>query len=176
MTLDELRALATVPVEGGFTTWPDPYGQMCVTLEDAELLYAIVRAVKPKRVLELGTGLGISGRFIAEALKANTDSGGWLISIEPDDALRRKAEELLIDWPVSLHSANADVNALTYEIVYIDSDSSRRERDIENWLTSDFKGLVLVHDAGRAYPGLRFGTGTVVPSSQGLWIGRAGRA
>ena len=41
------------------------------------------------------------------------------------------------------------------------------------WLTNDYKGLVLVHDAERDYPEVRHGVGVYLPTANGMWLGRA---
>jgi predicted O-methyltransferase YrrM len=49
-------------------------------------IFNIVRSMKPKMCLELGTGIGISGSYIASALKLNRNNGK-LITIEGDETL-----------------------------------------------------------------------------------------
>lgn len=171
MTLDDLRAVAT-NTRNDFACWPAPY-QMSVTLEDAEFLYALVRVTKPGRVLELGTGLGVSGFFIASALEAN-GPGSWLLTVESNAEYRWAAKELLDDLPVRAY-ADASGPGLeeAVDLVFIDSGYERRPSDIDEWLGGDFDGLVVVHDANRQYPGLQQGVGVFLPGSDGLWIGRA---
>tara|TARA_R110000824_G_scaffold9415_3_gene42090 strand:+ start:5729 stop:6442 length:714 start_codon:yes stop_codon:yes gene_type:complete len=48
-------------------------------------IFNIVRSIKPKVCLELGTGIGISSAYIASALKLNRS--GTLITIEGDETL-----------------------------------------------------------------------------------------
>lgn len=170
MTLHELWSLATVKV-GDYTTWPAPYGAMCVTLEDAEFLHSLVRVTKPERVLELGTGYGISARFIAEAL-ANNGHDGILVTVEPDVVLAANAGKLLRMNGV-LTVQPEDVPAFEPNIVFVDSGYDRRPADIREWLTNGYQGLVVVHDANRQYPELDLGVGVFLPGSDGLWIGRA---
>jgi predicted O-methyltransferase YrrM len=168
MTLAELRALAQ-PGRGGYHIFSGDYAQMSVTLEDAEFLYALVRLVKPALVLELGMGLGVSARFIAEALTANRE--GWLMTVEPDRALGKRAEPLLLDYPVSVHAAF--MQKTMPDIVFIDSGYQRREADIAEWLSNGYEGLICVHDANRDYPALRDAPGVYLPGVDGLWLGRA---
>lgn len=170
MTLTELRNQATVPVAGGYLTWPAPYTHTCVTLEDADFLYALVRVTKPRLVIESGTGLGIAARFIGEALRDN-DRGGELISYESDDWIAAQARLFLDGLPVTVKAANGfeDVPR-TPDMVFIDSHAGRRRQDITYWLNHAFTGLVIVHDAMREYDELD-GDGVVLPGSDGLWIG-----
>lgn len=171
MTFDELRALATVK-DGPHLRFQPPYQQMSVTLEEAEFLYALVRALKPRNVLELGTGLGLSGRFIAEALIAN-GYGGDLETIEPIDDLRRQAGSLLAGFPVVLNDA-VDIHTDWPDLVYIDSGEITRRDDIAWWLRNGYSGLILVHDSERNYPEVdEFGSGVYLPTANGMWLGRA---
>lgn len=169
MTFQELKDLATA-TRNGFSCWPEPY-QMSVTLEDACFLYALVRVTKPLDVLELGTGMGVAARFIAEALRANGNSK--LATVEPRDDLREAAEELLANLPVGVFESEELVWPETFDLVFIDSGPADRADDIVEWLEVDYKPLILVHDANRQYEGLKQGVGVFLPGSDGLWLGRA---
>lgn len=48
---------------------------------EGQILYALVRALKPKLCLELGTYHGCSATHIASAIKRN-DNGGWLVCVD----------------------------------------------------------------------------------------------
>lgn len=169
MTLDELRAQATIRLDG-WHRWDEPHINAALTLEEADLLHALVKATAPNLVLELGTGMGLSGQFIADALEA---SGGRLVTVEPLAGLRAEAVEALAAYPrahvVSEEYTLGDVP----ELVFIDSGSDRRAEDIRYWLAAMSPALVVVHDAHRGYPELAAGHGTVVPTAGGMWIGHA---
>ncbi len=167
MTLDELRASAR-PGRGGQMVFGPPFGDMSVTLEDAEFLYALVRLTSPARVLELGTGYGISARFIAEALVAN--GKGHLTTVEPLQEIWTEAPKLLAGLPVTVNRYAPMPDDIGWDIVFIDSGYRHRELDIERWLTSEYRGLIVVHDANREYD--LHGLGVLLPSVDGLWIGR----
>ena len=176
MTLDELRSLATIE-DNGYHRFQPPYQQMSVTLEEAELLYALVRATRPMRVLELGTGLGLSGRFIAQALNDNqaADSRepdlGALLTVEPIvEVGRRAVVDLLGGLRVSV-TETYPFDERWPDLVYIDSGYKERPADIRRWLTNGYAGLVIVHDAERRYPELDLGVGTYLPTANGMWIG-----
>ncbi len=169
MTIDDLRARATIE-RGGYSVFDGEYTQMAVTLEDAEFLYALVRLTKPEMVLELGTGHGVSARFIAEALKAN--GRGNLTTVEPDPELRVAARKMLDKSPAAVVVAWADLHDLDWDIVFIDSSYKTREDDIAAWLSNGYPGLVIVHDANREYELLN-GHGMRVGGLDGLWLGRA---
>lgn len=168
VTLEDLWSLATVRRPDGYTSWPDPY-TMAPTLEDCELLHSLVRVTKPERVLELGTGMGVSARFLSDALLDN--GAGHLTTVESDKQFWEAIDETLTPKAgnVSLFEkapTNADFN-----LVFIDSGWQQRKHDIRHWLS--VKGpLLVVHDANRDYAGLQ-SHGVFLPGSDGLWIGRA---
>lgn len=171
VNLDELRALATIQ-DGPHLRFQPPYRQMSVTLEEADLLYALVRALKPRNVLELGTGLGLSAFFIASALKENGDEG-YLMTAEPDSAFAVEALLLLVNLPATVRRPPWE-RAGWPDLVYIDSAASLRPADIHTWLTNGYEGLVLVHDAEREYPSTTdHGSGVYLPTANGMWLGRA---
>lgn len=169
MTLSDLRALATIK-DGGWHRFESPYQLMSVTLEEAELLYTLVRATRPRNVLELGTGLGLTAAFIATALAENGDSG-TLVSIEPNNDLGREAQNLLAGLPAMV-TRPMPTRPDWPDLVYIDSGLAHRARDITLWLTNGYTGPVLVHDADRQYPELRGGSGVYLPTANGMWLGR----
>lgn len=169
MTLDELRATAE-PGRGGYRVFGGAYAQMSCTLEDCEWLYALVRLMKPARALEIGTGQGVSARFIAEALAEN--GAGWLDTVEPNRRYAAQARELLAGLPADVHEKVA-AGAHSPDLVFIDSGYDRREADIAEWLTNGYRGLLVVHDANRDYEDLR-GRGVLIPCTDGMWVGRGG--
>ncbi len=93
---------------------------------DAEILYGLVRRLKPKRILEIGSGF--STRISAHALRRNLADGGAageLVAIEPfpDESLRKgfpgltrlvekRIQEVPVAWFESLEPG---------DIVFIDS-------------------------------------------------------
>lgn len=170
MSIAKLRPQARTPIRDGFTA----FDMMAVTLEDGDFLYALVRVTKPRLVIECGTGKGISGTFIAEALRDN-GQGGRLVSYEPDMMYAAEARVRLRELPATVivsDSEEWDWEAEPPDLVYIDSHMGRRHDDIERWLTCGYDGLVLVHDAMRLYPELELGTGVLLKGADGLWLGR----
>ncbi len=177
MTLEALRALAE-PAEDGFHRFPAPYKLMAIALEEGDFLYAYVRATRPRNILELGTGLGVSTRFLAQALVDN-DDGGWLVTVEPDPEVFAAVHPILGQdievagrpLPVQLFR---EVGHVPFpDLVYIDSGYKTRPDDLKTWLTNGYPGVVIVHDAERDYPEFQLGQGVTVPTVNGMWIGRA---
>lgn len=175
MTLAELRALATIE-DGGYHRFPPPYQLMSVTLEEADMLYAIVRATRPRNVLELGTGHGVSARFIAEALVDN-GSGDQLITVEPIEDIRLQARLFLADLPVRVFDEYPVGKSEWPDLVYIDSWGEKyRPTDLREWLTNGYTGPIIVHDADRKYSELDLGVGVYLPTANGMWLGRSRKA
>jgi len=170
VTLDELRGSAS-PAENGWHRFPPPYRQMSPTLEEAEFLYALVRATKPRNVLELGTGLGVTARFIAEALKT-VDGEAHLLTVEPVAEFAEQARTLLEGLPATVVRELSDAEFLDDpHLVYIDSGYEYRADDMRTWLTNGYAGLVVVHDADRQYLEFDLGVGVFLPTANGMWIG-----
>jgi predicted O-methyltransferase YrrM len=163
---DTLRAEATVNY-GGNPGWPSPLGAMAPTLEECELLYALVRSIRPNLVYESGTGVGISAAFIATALQRN--GTGRLLTYEPVETIAEQAEQNLAGLPVDFSAGAYTGNA---DLVYLDSQPGLREREIVWWLERRSPALVVVHDSARQYPELAIGVGVNLPTAYGLWVGR----
>jgi predicted O-methyltransferase YrrM len=58
----------------------------------ARLLYTLVRTFRPLEVIELGTNVGISGSYIAAALKAN--GSGALLTLDASSYRQRIAQDI----------------------------------------------------------------------------------
>lgn len=169
MTLDELRAQAT-GLRDGYPCWESELGRMAVTLPEAEFLHALVALTRPNAILELGTGSGITGRFIAEAAATY---GGWLTTVERDPVFVDRARDLLHD-PLPVSVVETEPEGASYDLVFIDSAVNHRSADIVRWLGYKLPDpLVVVHDTDRRYPELRLGEGMFVDGPTGFWIGRA---
>lgn len=174
MTLDELRALAE-PVSAGTHLFPPPYRLMAPSLEECEILHALVTATKPQEVLELGTGFGVSARFIAEALRAA--GSGRLWTVESKAALADAALPLLDPVLDIVELESVEPEGIEPSLVLIDSGYERRKADIERWLGPAARlqpklPLVVLHDAERGYD-LHGARGVLLSTTSGLWIGRA---
>jgi hypothetical protein len=165
VTLDELRASATLE-EGDHHAWDT----MAVELEVAELLYALVRQMKPQLVIEAGSGRGYSSVFLACALRDN--GKGTLISYEPDDTYALEATARLCDLPARVvHGRSTGHDGSAPGFVFVDSLGDYRESDIAHWLPTG--ALVAIHDAN-GYPPETFpSTGVLLTAGRGLWIGRS---
>lgn len=78
------------------------------------LLYSIVRRERPRRVLELGTGLGVTSAWIAYALKEN--GAGRLVTIDNGSQFATSAVQFIISrLSDSAKQAIPWVDGMTYE-------------------------------------------------------------
>ena len=164
--IDKLRSEAS-PLRDGLSGW----NGMAIELEYAELLYDLVRALRPFTCIETGSGEGRASAFIASALQDN--GNGWLYTFEHDTQYSTRAVRTLKGLPATVrHEAWTDADSEA-DFVFIDSISPYRIPEIEWWLTYGRKATVVIHDANRVYP-LHLGTGVLLTRGDGLWIGRAG--
>lgn len=163
MTFAALRA--HVGTDGNFNGayW------MAGSLDEMDYLYELVIDHEPDTVIELGSGMGVTGRFIAEALAYNRH--GHLISFEPNDQYALQAAGMLRGLPADVIRGDCDLDAA--DMVFIDSGENRGEH-IRRWLTNGSGALVVVHDANRRYPELALGDGYYREGADGIWVGRGG--
>jgi len=111
-----------------------------------------VRMMKPKRVLETGTFLGIAASFIALALRENKQ--GRLTTIECVLTHVEKAKELFAELELThyvevihSHVEDWDPEGNRYEVIFIDSSPSQRFGEmVRFWPNLEPGGVMLVHD------------------------------
>ena len=156
--------------ESGHHVWDE----WAIEHETGLFLHALVRATKPRVVVEHGTGRGVAAEFLARALTEN-GQGGRLITFEPDDGYRAQAAERLAPLNVELQPGMGVPFHGDPDMVFVDCYGPHREPVIRHWL-AEHPGnpLVVIHDAKRSYP-FHLGTGVFLPGHDGLWVGRPGR-
>lgn len=126
---------------------------MAMEDEVLELLYAFVRATKPRRVVEIGTYRGWTASRIGHALKKNTI--GECFTYETDGTLANTARMICEDLPVTViwDDANnhiTDHNDGAIDLLIIDGSSERgaRYRDYRLWAPKvTGRGFIWIHDA-----------------------------
>jgi predicted O-methyltransferase YrrM len=135
---------------------------MTAEKEVLDLLYALVRAAKPRIVVETGTFSGISSTYIARAL---IDNGrGRLITCEMDPEAHKVAAARFEQQGLSSHidlrlSSSFDLELPeTIDLLYCDSDVNVREEEVRRFIdrVNPF-GLILMHDAGSNFQVVRHG-------------------
>jgi predicted O-methyltransferase YrrM len=157
---------------------------------EAQFLYACVRAVKPKTVLELGTHLGYSTTFIAAALEAN--NRGRVVTLDykqHENGVPRVAPSYRI-MPVEVDGV-AFSKCLCFPIDMIFEDGNHIEENTYQFLANCLPrlavgGLIVVHDVALVGSGSHVTTGMIralgdniervviadSPCGLGFWIKR----
>jgi len=162
------------------------YDGYTAEIEVLDFLYALVRLIKPQRVLETGTWLGRSAIAIASALR---DNGiGHLSTIElnreaAEVAARNIHQEGLTTF-VTLHVANSLVIELseTYGLAFFDSDVPLHKAEFSRFYDRLESGAIaLFHDTadhcGSADGVIDLTTmgmleGIFLPTPRGIFVGR----
>ena len=125
-----------------------------VECEVGEFLYAFMRLIKPRKVLETGTHFGISASYMGFGLKANgigvVDTYEFLPEIQA--VAKKRFERLGLEKNV--HSHFGSVNELklntTYDFMFLDTEPQTRFNELarfEPWLAEG--GYVFIHDLHR---------------------------
>lgn len=173
-TTEERRVLKQMSVEGEklqpeytepSSECPQPrlwsmYDPMTAEKEVLELLYAVVRAAKPRLALETGTFSGISSIYMARAMQEN--GRGRLITCEFDPVVHENARarfqrdglSSIVDCRLG-SSLELDVND-EIDLLYCDSAVEIRGAEVRRFLRNvNPFGLILMHDAGSRFKVVR---------------------
>jgi predicted O-methyltransferase YrrM len=175
-TTEERRVLARIDAAGEILQpeytapsleCPEPrlwsmFEAMTAEKEVLDLLYALVRAAKPRTVVETGTFAGVSSTYIARALIEN--GRGQLITCEMDPEAHAMAAKRFEQEGLSKHidlrlSSSFDLELPeAIDMLYCDSDVNVREEEVRRFIdrVNPF-GLILMHDAGSHYQVVRQG-------------------
>lgn len=127
------------------------------TVQDyqAACLYALAKPynVKEARILEIGTGLGFSTSFLAQAcpqativtISARTDESEHAKNIVRNN-LGFKNVEFIVgkSWEYYDHLNNEDT--AEFDFVFVDGDHARVQKDLVWWDDLHKDGLILFHD------------------------------
>lgn len=149
LTFAEFQALLEQDYLGGYIGEP--------TGIDGKVLYAIVRTLKPQRLLEIGTAQGGTAGHIALALKHNYedyDIEGHLLTVDIDNtAGLYNMPQFLRDYATSVHAdANLYIEQLSeYDFIHEDGNHSAYQihkvyQRVQSGLLAA-GGVILSHDA-----------------------------
>lgn|SRR5574337_283553 len=126
-----------------------------ITLEEGDLLYALVRMRKPKLTIETGTGWGMATRHICKAIARNGGEGRF-ISCDTDSECVGSARRL-IRWPTFLEVRQCTGLDLLRslkekpEFIFVDAgNAENRFREVTQILHQDLlapRGILVIHDA-----------------------------
>lgn len=141
------------PRTRGADTYSAP-AQPAAEDEVAQFIAALIRLIKPNRVLELGTAFGHTAEVIGNALAEN--ELGFLDTVDRNQNRLPQARERVFGLPVEVHQA--DYTKWTppgrYDLVFFDSDRHNRDREyrlMEPYI-NDY-AVLLFHDAGEQHQG-----------------------
>src|SRR5580765_820054 len=144
----EFKGLAPCPQDGRWDIPTD--SDICTEIETLQLLFGMVRMLKPKVVVETGCNVGCASKVIVSALEANNDSGVlYTCDIDGDnlDAAYQRVNNsaklchFLIDG-LELVKMFSDA-----DLYWIDSSDSSRMAEL-HWIRDHGKrgAVVLTHD------------------------------
>jgi predicted O-methyltransferase YrrM len=173
-TTEEHRVLEKMAVDGDVQQpeytepsleCPEPrlwsmYDPQTAEKEVLDLLYALVRALKPRLVVETGTFSGISSTYIARAMREN--GLGQLITCEIDPLVHQNAcgrfraagLSTIIDCRLG-SSLDLKIDD-QIDLLYCDSDLKARGVEVRRFLHNlNPFGLILMHDAGSRFKVVR---------------------
>jgi predicted O-methyltransferase YrrM len=139
----------------GFTSFNDAG----IETETGELLYSFTRILKPNRVLETGTHIGVGMAYMGQALKDNKKGRLDTIEFLPEihaRALQRRADLNLIDQvdPYIMDVKDFIIKAveknIRYQLILLDTEPQTRFTElIEIFPQLDEGGFVFIHDLHR---------------------------
>lgn len=131
------------------------YDSMTAEVEVLDFLRSLVTTIKPGRVVETGTFLGISTLRIAEGLKEN--GSGRVITCEYDpkifaEARKRFDSSGLAEYIECRNESSLDLRVDgPIDLLYCDSDAPLREQEVRKFLPQmNPHGLIVMHDASSA--------------------------
>jgi len=134
----------------GFKSFNDA-GLEC---ETGEFLYAMVRLLKPERVLETGTHEGVGAAYMGQALKDNGE--GQLVTIEflpPHHATAlSRINRLELSWWVNLLLMDVDDYRpdCVFDLILLDTEPQTRFAELIKFYDSLAPGgFVFIHDLHR---------------------------
>lgn len=127
------------------------YDVMSAEAEVLEFLFQLVRAMKPRLIVETGTFLGLAACYIGRALKQN--GRGKLVTCELDPNIFKQAAQVVRLSSVSdvidmHHCSSLDLQVEgPIDILFSDSEPSIRCDEIRRfWDQIPPAGLIVVHD------------------------------
>jgi predicted O-methyltransferase YrrM len=136
------------------------YDSMTAEVEVLDFLYALVRALKPRLIVETGTFTGVSTLRMAAAMRDN--GGGRIITVEYDPKAHAAAQQRFAASDVGRYIECRHASSLqtsvegTIDLLFSDSDPSIREQEVRRFLPQmSANSLVLMHDSASVYPHVR---------------------
>lgn len=125
-----------------------------VEVEVGELLFGLIRAIKPNRVIESGLYSGISCMYMALALQEN--KFGHIDTLEYESEHIKRSKERIVKLGVqdyvTIHNTDSlkfDIQGV-YELMFLDTEINLRLHELVKYFDHlSPGGLVLIHDMNR---------------------------
>lgn len=138
------------PLSDGFSS----YNDAGLEVETGEFLYAILRLLKPRHVLETGTHVGVGAAYMGQALTDNNK--GHLDTLEFLPELAKRAQErmrqLQLDIQVTVHLTDAAKfePEYKYDFILLDTEPQTRFAEfIKYYPCLEDGGFIFIHDLHR---------------------------
>lgn len=137
-------------VSGEFTSFNDAG----IETETGEFLYSMVRILKPDRVLETGSHIGVGMAYMGTALKDNRH--GWLDTVEFIPELHARARERIkplgLELFVLCHLGDVAnfMPIRTYKMILLDTEPQTRFAELQRFYDYlEPGGYMFIHDLHR---------------------------
>jgi hypothetical protein len=123
-----------------------------VECEVGEFLWALVRLMKPDRILETGTSYGVSAAYLSSALRENRR--GRLVTLDGTPAYQEVAKKLcdalgnqeFVEM-VTVDSRDYNPGAQVFDMLFLDTEPPYRWGELVRfWKNLREGGLVVMHD------------------------------
>ena len=140
-----------LPVQAEYAAWPEDrsYNRWFES-GDLELYYAVIRALRPKKIIEVGSGFSTS-----VALEACTKNGqGKIICIDPQPRTDVPAEIEFLKMSVEKAPADIFANLESGDLLFIDSSHTAEETLYHCLLMEHLPSGVVVHHHDCVHPSL----------------------
>lgn len=140
----EFKGLAPCPQDWRWEIPTD--SDICTEVETLQLLFGMVRAIRPKVVVETGTNVGCATRVICAALQANNEGGIlYTCDIESHDGILNCSGNYR--WRLGDGLELVKDYCYLADLYWIDSSDSSRMAEL-HWIREHGKrgAVVLTHD------------------------------
>ena len=132
--VEKAKDIEVNPDYESFTVKPEPgvpeysrFNSGGVSVEEGELLYSLVRIIKPDLIFDSGTYMGISATYMAMGLKDNKK--GRIITTEPHTTSTKEAQKLFKALELESfievseeRTENYEISGKKFDMVFLDSE------------------------------------------------------
>jgi predicted O-methyltransferase YrrM len=137
------------PGDHGFEMFNDAGTEV----EVSEFLYSFVRLIKPEKILETGTHLGVSTAYMAQACADNDKGGVVTFEIIPQhwsnaqQTLREVGVSQLVNFRLQASLEYTPPVGTVYDLLFLDSEPHLRFNEfVKYWDYLRPGGYIIIHD------------------------------